>query len=138
MQFLSTNINKSLKLLGDKAGYCGDNSTDNRRIKQGISGINFLLALEEIKFVVLCVPFRYIREVKLNLGFWPSLAPEGARGGGGMAGTGKASLEEVHSSRFSGPGSHHHFVCGIRARREANGPKVNGPKGGTSKRGHSS
>lgn len=103
-----------------------------------MSGFDFLLALEEIKFVVLWVSFRYIREAKLNFGFWPSLAPEGARGGGETAGTGKVSLEEVHPSWLSGRGSYHYFVRDIRARREAMAQKANGLKGDTSKRGHSS
>lgn len=94
--------------------------------------------MEEIQFVVLWVPFRYIREAKLNFGFWPSLAPEGARGGGETAGTGKVSLEEVPPSRLSGPGSYHYSVRDIRARREAMAQKANGLKGDTSKRGHSS
>lgn len=59
-----------------KAGYCGDNSSVNKRIKQEVSGINFLLAVKEIKFVVLCVYFRYITEAKLN----SILAEPGTRG----------------------------------------------------------
>ena len=55
----------------------------------------------------------------------------------------KVSLEEVPSSWLSGPGSHHYHVTDIRARREvtakkAYGNSMGGPKGGTSKRGHSS
>lgn len=110
-----------------------------------MSGFDFLLALEEIKFVVLwvpfstlSVPFRHIREAKLNFGFWPSLAPVGARGGGETAGTGKVSLEEVPPSQLSGPGSYHYSVRDIRARREAMAQKAYGLKGDTSKRGHSS
>lgn len=84
-----------------------------------MSGINFLLALEETKFVVLCVPFRYIREAKLNLGFWLSLAPESARGGGGMVGTGKASLEKFthHGSQVLAVTSTLYVISELEERR---------------------
>lgn len=41
VKFLPAKINKSSKLLGDRAGYCGDNSIGNRRMKQICQGSTF-------------------------------------------------------------------------------------------------
>lgn len=57
-------------------------------------------------FVYICG----LSEKQKERGFWQSLALQGARDGGGMAGAAKASLEEGHPSWRSGPGSHRRSV----------------------------
>lgn len=99
------------KLQGNKAAYCRDNSTVNKRLNRGWWGS---ISFESCKkwCWLLCLYLRYITEVTSNLGSWRSLATRGPWVEEEWRELGESGRSSPIT--ISGPGSHHYFVCDVR------------------------